>query len=186
MSIFGRSRIRDQILLEFFRRPGTRAHVRDMARRVGASPAAVGTELAALERLSILQSESIGRSRVYSINDKSSVLSEVRGLVQKTLGIEAQLAEALDGLEGVDSAYIFGSYASSAERPRSDIDLLVIGKPDPVTLSERLAPIERTLGRDVNVIARTEAQVHSRRNEPFWRRVLSGPMVHLVGREVAF
>jgi predicted nucleotidyltransferase len=157
-----------------------------MARRVGASPAAVGTELAGLARLGILRPETVGRSLVYAVNEKSSLMPEMRSLVQKTLGVEAEIAEAVNGLPGLESAYLFGSYASGLDRAGSDIDLLVIGKPDPVALSERLAPVERTLGRDVNVVSRTLAQLRGRRQEPFWERVLGGRLVHVAGREIAF
>jgi len=185
MSVFGRSRTRERILFEFFRKPGTKSHVREMARRVHAAPATVGVELANLERLGILQSESVGRSLVYSIDEQSKVIPEVRALVQKTLGVEALLNEVLDGLAGVESAYVFGSYASGKERVHSDIDLLVIGRPDRIALSERLAPVERTTGRDINVVMRTESELRGRRRtDAFWRRVLSGPLIHVAGREV--
>jgi predicted nucleotidyltransferase len=187
MSVFGRSRVRDRILREFFVRPETRAHVREVARRIGASPATVSAELTGLEKLGILRADRIGRSLVYSINEASAFVPEVRALVQKTLGVEALIREALTDLAGVDSAYIFGSYASGKERPQSDIDLLVIGRPDRLALSERLAPVERRLGRDVNVVSRTEDQLRTRRDaDAFWRRVLSGPTVHVAGREVTF
>ena len=187
MSLFGRSRVRDRILTEFFSKPSTKGHVREVARRIKAAPATVGTELGALERLGILRSETVGRSRVYSINEASTVVPELRALVQKTIGVEALLAAALTGLDGVHSAYIFGSYASGSDRPNSDVDLLVIGRPDRVALSERLAPVETTVGRDVNVLLRTEKELKDRRQtDPFWRRVLAGPLVHLAGREVVF
>jgi predicted nucleotidyltransferase len=185
MSLFGRSRVRDRILSEFFSKPQSRGHVRDIARRIGASPATVGTELASLEKQGVLQSEHVGRSLVYSINETSPVLPEVRALVQKTLGVESLLRDALTGLGGVDSAYIFGSYATGKERAQSDIDLLIVGRPDRLALSERIAPVERKLGRDVNVVSRTEDQLRARREtDAFWRRVFDGPIVHLVGREL--
>jgi predicted nucleotidyltransferase len=187
MSLFGRSRVRDRILLEFFSKPQAKGHVREIARRIGASPATVGTELAALERLGILRSDSVGRSLVYTVNEASGYVPEVRALVQKTLGVEAVIRDALTNLPGVDAAYIFGSYASGRETPQSDIDLLVIGRPDRLMLSERLAPVERTLGRDINVVSRTVEQVRSRREaEAFWRRVLSGPLVLVAGQEGTF
>lgn len=187
MSLFGSSRTRDRILLEFFRKPQTTGHVREIARRIGASPATVSSELAALKKLGILRADAVGRSLVYSVDETSAVVPDVRALVQKTLGVEGLIREALAGLAGVDSAYIFGSYASGKERAQSDIDLLVIGRPDRRALSERLAPVERSLGRDVNVVSRTEEQLRTRhKTDTFWRRVLSGPIVHLVGREVTF
>ena len=188
MSLFGRSRVRDRILLEFFAKPGTTAHVREMARRVKASPPTVGAELAEFARLGILKTQTVGRSLVYSVNDRSPLLAEVRGLVEKTIGIEAMIRNALEGLPGVDAAYIFGSHAAGTAKPQSDVDLLVIGRPDRVALSERLAPVERAVGRDVNVVTKSGEQVRDRRRkgDPFWRQVLRKPMVHVLGREIAF
>src|ERR1700686_4345493 len=182
MSLFGHSRVRDRILVEFFVKPKAQGHVREIARRIAAAPATVGAELASMEKMGILRSERGGRSLVYSVNETSALMPEVRALVQKTLGVEAILGEALSGLAGVESAYIFGSHASGEERPESDVDLLVIGRPDRLALSERLARVERTLGRDVNVLSRTEDQLRARpKSDAFWRRVLGGPLVHVAG-----
>jgi predicted nucleotidyltransferase len=188
MSLFGRSRVRDRILVEFFAKPGTSAHVREMARRVNASAPTVGAELAALARLGVLQTRSVGRSLVYSVNERSPLLGEIRGLVQKTIGVEGLIRKAIEGLPRMDAAYIFGSYASGTDTARSDVDLLVIGRPDRVALSEQLAPVERTIGRDVNVVMKTEAQLKERRRngDTFWRQVLGRPMVHVAGPEIAF
>ncbi|SRR5712692_9155605 len=187
MSLFGRSRVRDRILLEFFAKPGTSAHVREMARRVKASAPAVGAELTELARLGVLQTQTVGRSLVYSINDRSPLLGEIRSLVQKTIGVEGLIKKAIEGLPGVDAAYVFGSHATGTDTGRSDIDLLVIGRPDRIALSEQLAPVERAIGRDVNVVAKTAAQVRGRRRsgDAFWRRVLGKPMIHLAGPEIA-
>ncbi|HCG00605.1 MAG TPA: hypothetical protein DEV93_08695 [Chloroflexi bacterium] len=188
MSLFGRSRVRDRILLEFFAKPGTSTHVREMARRVNASAPTVGAELARLARLGVLQTQAVGRSLVYSINERSPLLGEIRGLVQKTIGVEGLIRKAIEGLTEMDAAYIFGSHAAGTDTARSDVDLLVIGRPDRVALSERLAPVERTIGRDINVVTKTEAQLRERRGggDTFWRQVLGRPMVHVAGREIAF
>jgi predicted nucleotidyltransferase len=188
MSLFGRSRVRERVLLEFFAKPGTSAHVREMARRVKASAPTVGAELAELARLGVLKTETVGRSLVYSIDERSPLPEEIRALVQKTIGIEGLIATAFEGLAGVDAAYIFGSYAAGTGRAGSDVDLLVVGRPNRVALSEKLAPVERTIGRDVNVVTKTEAQVRERRSggDPFWRQVLGKPMIHVAGREIAY
>ena len=188
MSLFGRSRVRDRILREFFAKPGTSAHVREMARRVKASAPTVGAELAELARLGVLQTNTVGRSLVYTINERSPLLGEIRALVQKTIGVEGLIAKAIEDLHGVDAAYIFGSHAAGTDTGQSDVDLLIIGRPNRVALSEQLAPIERTTGRDVNVVTKTEAQVRDRRRsgDTFWRQVLGKPLIHVAGREIAF
>jgi predicted nucleotidyltransferase len=159
-----------------------------MARRVNASAPTVGVELANLARLGVLKTETVGRSLVYSINERSPLLDEIRGLVQKTIGVEGIIRKAIEGLPGIDAAYIFGSYAAGTDSALSDVDLLIIGRPNRVALSEQLAPVERTIGRDVNVVTKTEAQLGERRkaDDTFWRQVLGKPMVHVAGREIAF
>jgi hypothetical protein len=97
------------------------------------------------------------------------------------------LGTAIEGLPGVEAAYIFGSHAAGTDAAGSDVDRLVIGRPDRVALSERLAPVERIIGRDVNVVTRTEPQLRERRRaDAFWRQVLGKPMIHVAGRESSF
>src|SRR5438132_533729 len=106
MSLFGRSRVRDRILLEFFARPGTSVHVREMARRVKASAPTVGAELAELARLGVLQANPVRRSLVYSVNERSPLLAEIRALVQKTIGVEGLIAKAVERSSTKASALI--------------------------------------------------------------------------------
>jgi predicted nucleotidyltransferase len=187
MSLFGSSQIRDRILIEFFVKHGAETHVRELARRLRASPPTVSAELAGLRRLGVLQARYVGRSLVYSINERSPFLSELRSLVQKTIGVEGLIREAVEGLPGVVATYIFGSYAAATDTSQSDVDLLVIGRPDRVLLSDRLARVERVIGRDVNVVTKSEAQLPTR-PEPsgsFWRGISGKPMVHVTGRQVS-
>jgi len=160
--------------------------VREMARRVKASAPTVGAELAELARLGVLQANPVGRSLVYSVNERSPLLGEIRALVQKTIGVDGLIAKAVEGLPGVEAAYIFGSHAAGTDTGRSDVDLLIIGRPNRVALSEQLAPVERAIGRDVNVVTKTEAQMRERRRggDAFWRQVLGKPMIHIVGRKM--
>jgi predicted nucleotidyltransferase len=125
---------------------------------------------------------------VYSVNERSPLLGEIRSLVQKTIGVEGLIRQAIEGVPGLDAAYIFGSHAAGTDKASSDIDLLVIGRPDRVAMSEQLAPVERAIGRDVNVVTATEAQLRERRRGggTFWRQVLGKPMIHVAGREIAF
>lgn len=186
MEVFRRSRVRDRILLEFFLRPGTRLHVREMARQVGASAPAVSEELRRLAELGVLRAQRVGRSLVYFVDERSPLVPEVRGLVQKTIGVQALLQQALDGLDGVEGAYIFGSHASGRESASSDVDLLIVGKPDRKALSERLAPVERTIRRDINVITTTAAQMRLKHDsgDPFWKRIMAEPLITITGEAI--
>ena len=182
IALFGRSEVRRHILQRFFSQPETVRHVRDLARELGYSPTIVGRELDRLERTGILTSERIGRARRYSVNEHSPIASEIRSLVQKTIGIEARLAAALAGIAGIEEAFIYGSYARGDERSASDIDLLVVGEVDHEVLTERLADAERDLARDVSVACYGRGELERLRAEGdlFIETVLTGPQVPLI------
>src|SRR5665811_1937883 len=108
--LFGESKVRRDLLVRFFARPGLQRHVRELARETGWSPTIIGRELDNLEKARILHSERIGNLRRYSVDTDSPVASEIRSLVQKTIGIEARLRLALRGLPGVEEAFLYGSY----------------------------------------------------------------------------
>ena len=142
----------------------------------------VGRELARLEEAGILTSTWIGRSRRYRVDENSPLSQEVRGLVQKTIGVEQVLRGSLEDLSGLEEAFLFGSYANATERPASDLDVLLIGRVDQVALSERLQEAERTLGREVNAVTyrREELENLARIGDTYVTDVLQGPRVALL------
>ncbi len=185
IALFGESVVRREILRTYFARPGIVRHVRELARELGWSATIVGQELDRLQRTGILTSERIGRARRYRVDDQSPIASEIRSLVQKTIGIEARIREAIADLPGVEDAFLYGSYARGDDRATSDLDLFVIGPVDQERLSERLTEAERDLGRDVNVASYERGELKRLRTagDLFIERVFEGPRVPLVGGE---
>jgi hypothetical protein len=62
-------------------------------------------------------------------------------------------------VEGIDAAYIYGSWAArhagqAGQRPVGDIDVLVLGQPDRDQLYEALSVAEQRLGRPVEATIR--------------------------------
>lgn len=96
------------------------------------------------------------------------------------------LATALSGSEGIVCAFIFGSLATSSERPDSDLDLFVVGSIEGRKLSARTSRLsDQSLGRILNTVHYTEAELgqrHRDRNH-FVRSVLAGPKLFVVGTE---
>jgi predicted nucleotidyltransferase len=175
--IFGTSEVRRQILAAFYAGPGLVTHARELARRLGHPSQVVGRELQRLEDAGILTSETVGRVRRYRVNAASPIAADVRGLVLRTIGADALIGAALAGVAGIEEAWIFGSHARGTERPSSDIDLLLIGPVDRAALSERLVEVEQELGRDVNVVAYTRAELADLEaaGDPFVADVLANP-----------
>ena len=185
MQPFGRSRVRHRILTAFFNRSGLAVHVRELARQVGASAPTVSKELASLQAGGVLQSRSVGRSLEYRLLE-GPITDATRTLFQRTVGVEALLRQALDPLPGIESAVIHGSYAGGSDRPDSDIDLIVVGGPDRIELADRLAAVEREVGRPVNLLLVDRAQLRARLTEPdvFWSSVIRNPRIRLIGEDL--
>ena len=179
--IFGTSEVRRQILAAFYAGPGLVTHPRELARRLGHPSQVVGRELQRLEEAGILASESIGRARRYRVNAASPIAADVRGLVLRTIGAEALIRAALEGVAGIEEAWIFGSHARGTERSSSDIDLLLIGPVDRAALSERLVQVEQELGRDVNTVVYTRSELADLEaaGDPFALDVLAGPRTRI-------
>ena len=183
ISLFGESAVRRDVLRTFFARPGIVRHVRELARELGWSATIVGQELDRLERTGILTSEQIGRARRYRVDDQSPIASEIRSLVQKTIGVEARIRDAIADLPGIEEAFLYGSYARGDERATSDLDLFVVGPVSQERLSERLADVERELGRDVNVTSYERDELERLREEGdlFVEQVYAGSRVPMMG-----
>lgn len=158
---------------------------RELARETGWSPTIIGRELNSLEQAGILRSERIGNLRRYSVDADSPVASEIRSLVQKTIGVEAHLRRALRGIPGIEEAFLYGSYARGAERATSDLDLMILGSVDQELLSDRITDAERDLGRDVNPTTYEPAELErlQREGDQFVRSVLRGPRIQLLPAE---
>lgn len=180
--LFGRSAVRRAILGRFFSRPGVERHGRELARELGYAAQPVARELRALERAGILTSTTVGRARRYRVNESSPIAPQISSLIQRTIGVEAKLKEALQGLPGVEEAFIYGSYARGEDLPTSDIDVMVVGPVSRRALSDRLRSVESEVGRDINVTRYSSADVQRprRSRDRFLADVLRGKRIALV------
>ncbi len=74
------------------------------------------------------------------------------GLLLKVLGPRSLLAEKLAKLDGIEEAYLFGSWARRHEgdlggHTEEDIDVVVIGEPDVDAVYEAASKVGRLLGK---------------------------------------
>ena len=96
------------------------------------------------------------------------------GLMLKTVGPKPILEDALQQVEGIERAAIYGSWArryrGQAGPEPQDIDLLVVGEPDVDRLRAIVDDAAKTLGRDVNPTVLTKQE---------WARSRSGFITQL-------
>lgn len=173
-----------RLLSEIFLNAPEGSSLAALARATGISPSGVHKEIERLERAGIVASERIGRSRIVRPNDASPFYRELRSLLMKAFGPAPRLRSALAAVDGIDDAFIFGSWARAVEgdleRPPRDIDVMVVGTVDLDVLYEHLRAVESDLGRPLNltVYTRDEWDADER---GFARQVRAQPRIDLGG-----
>jgi predicted nucleotidyltransferase len=139
-------------------------HLRAIARAVGGSAGTTARELDRLVQVDLVGRTSEGRQVYFQANQESPVFEAVQTIVRRTLGAPAVLRRHLAGLANIDRAFVYGSYArATGVGPASDIDLMIIGAPDVDPLTDAITRGESELGRPVNYMILTEAELDRRR-----------------------
>jgi predicted nucleotidyltransferase len=95
--------------------------------------------------------------------DVARLVEEVRRIVGKTIGAVATIRESVKKIEGIDEAYLYGSFARNQQDATSDIDILVIGDPREELLVQAVQKLERQLGREINYTVLTPKEFETRR-----------------------
>ena len=82
-------------------------------------------------------------------------------------------------MAGVARAVIFGSYARGTDKPDSDIDLLIVGNPERDELTDRLERAGHEVGRPVNEVVMSSAELEARRapRDGFVASIDAGPVI---------
>jgi len=178
-----RSKARQRLLAYYFANPTARLHLRALAERLDIDPSNLSKELGRLEREGLFRSEISGRQKYFQLNREYPLFAEVRSIVSKTIGASSLIAQSLKKIEGIEEAYLYGSFASNQQDAASDIDVLVIGTPSDEVLAEAIRKIERQLGREVSYTILTRREFDSRRTrkDAFLENVWHNKRVPLIG-----
>lgn len=181
------SKLRIKLLDVFLSLPNARFYIRELERRIKEEAKNVSRELKNLEALGLLISEKQGNQKYYSINENFFLYPELKAIIFKTTGVQGLLKEALERLKGIETVFIYGSYATGIESESSDIDIMIIGKPDLTVLNEIISELEEKLNREINYMCFDQEEFKERRRvgDAFIREVLSGKKIMLKGSERA-
>lgn len=174
----GQARLLASLLLS-----GDELTIRDLADRAGLAYATAHGEVTRLLDAGILRQREIGRARLISQNPDSPLVKPLRDILLVVSGPVVLLSEALDTISGVQRAFLYGSFAARArgvEGPApNDIDLMVIGTPEPAAIYEVTRRVEQAVGRPINPTILTEAEFDD--DSGFLRNVRANPTVPIIG-----
>lgn len=164
-------------------RPEQSFYVREIARLTGADAGNAHRALRRMELAGLVTAMRAGNQVRYSANRECPIFQELQGIVRKTVGLADVLRAALEPLAPqIEVAFVFGSVARGEEGPRSDVDLMVVGKATFDELVGVLYPLHERLGREINPIVMTRKEFRKRVQEKsFVTRVMSGEKLLLLG-----
>lgn len=177
-----RSDVRRRLLAYYFTNPTARHHLRDLADRLNTDPSNLSKELRRLEREGLFRSEVSGRQKYFQLNPAYPLFDEVRKIVGKTIGAIGLLRQSLKTIDGIEEAYLYGSFARNQQDAASDVDVLVIGVPREEILAQAVQKLERQLAREINYTVLTPKEFKSRRThkDAFLENVWHNQRVSLI------
>lgn len=177
---------RRQVLALLLMHPEQSFHVREIARITGKPAGTLYRELNSLAEAGLLVRSPFGNQVHYRANPACPIYEELRGILRKTFGVADVLREALEpAADQIHVAFVYGSVARGEERPKSDVDVMIIGALKFSDAVLALSTAEEMLRREVNphVYSPREFKKKFAAREPFLVRVTEGPKIYLTGTE---
>lgn len=174
--------VRAEVLRLLFADASRELHLRDLTRQSGLGLGTVQGELEKLSSSDLVTSRRDGNRRYYRANSTHPLFPDLQQLVLKTSGLRDVLADALNGIKGVEVAFVFGSLASNGGKAASDVDLFVIGDVGLRGLATALRGVGEVLAREINPITMTAEEFRKRRtNDSFVQDVLGKEKLFVKG-----
>lgn len=178
-----KSKLRTRILTYFFTNPQSSHYLREIAAILNQDVGNLSREFNRLEKEGIFVSQVRGRQKYFSLNKNYPLYKELKSIVFKTAGVEGALKKVVLSIEGVEAAFLYGSFAKKKETAISDIDLFIVGSLDEHKLLTEIEKLEKQLGREINyTIYPAKEFAKKRERDSFIIKILKGPKIVLKGK----
>ncbi|MFJ2739519.1 ArsR family transcriptional regulator [Streptomyces sp. NPDC087440] len=155
----------------------------DLAEQLRVSHTSVLREVNRLIEAGILTDRRVGRTRLVTVRTDTPLARPLTDLIAAAFGPVPLLTDALSEVPGATRAYLYGPWAAryNGENgpPPTDIDLLVVGDPDPDELSAAIVQPAHRLRREVNVHLTTPAAWSTPTDDPTLATIHAQPLVEL-------
>lgn len=151
------SKTKIKLLLKFFLNTENRGYLRQLSKEFDESTNSIRVELNKLEDAKILESEKIGRNKIFKANKQHPLFQDIRQIVLKSTGIDKVLSNIINKLGDVKIAFIRGDYAIGKDSGL--IDLVVVGEHINHDELERVRKkTENLINRKINVLTLSKSE----------------------------
>ena len=161
-------------------------HVRALQRHSGLSMSSLHRELQRLERRGLVGRVEDGGRVLYRASEIHGGWTGLRQLIRDFAHPAEVVEEAIAGVEGIEAAFVYGSFARGDARADSDVDVLVVADSGAATnLGRDAAEASVLLGRPVELRTYTREKLERQigAGNAVLRRILAGPKRWIVGDE---
>ena len=177
---------KNQLLLLriFYTNPHRSFYMQEIGRILEKKPCVFQRTLNALVEEGLLKSEYRAGARFFQVDTLYPLYSEIKRIIAKSVGVGDALREITNRLEEVKLALIYGSFAKGSERMDSDVDILVVGRPQlEVRLLKEIGQLEKKIQREINYKLYSKSEYRKKRAEadPFLQEVLTDQIILLKG-----
>jgi DNA-binding transcriptional ArsR family regulator len=153
----------------------------DLAERARVAQATASREVARLAEHGLVVTTQVGRNTLVTANWKLPWARDLRSILVQTVGVLGRLSQALSGVNGIDEALVFGSWAArytgEIGPPPRDIDVLVVGNASLHAVRRACSKVERDLTIDVNAMVIDHQRWIAKKPDPFVAQIRDRPLV---------
>ncbi len=153
----------------------------ELANEVGTSLSTVTREIQRAEQAGLVVTRAVGRTKLIRANTDSVLSEPLTRLLLLSFGPAVVVDEELAGIDDIEAAYIFGSWAAryvgQVGPSPQDLDVLIIGTPDRDVVYAAADRIERRVGRPVQVTFRSLTRWNEPGEDSFLQEVRKRPLV---------
>lgn len=172
-----------RLLAELFLSGADEVNLNELAQRAGLAYGTVHREVRRLLDAGLLVERRVGQARYIRPNQASPLTQPVRDLLLVSAGPVPLLATELRAVDGVQAAFLYGSFAArmrgEAGSAPNDIDVMVVGTPDPMAVYEACRRVGDQVGREVSPAIMTPDEIAQ--PSGFLTQVRSSPTVTIIG-----
>lgn len=178
-----RSRALGEIVTWLALHPEREFSIKELAGLAKTSPATATREVNNLASGGLIRDRRDGNQRRVAIHTDNTLFGPLQRLLLAAFGPKPVLEALLSGFDGVQEAYIYGSWAARSQgqpgKVPNDVDVLVIGRVPAVQVDVVVVAAEAKLGRQVSVHQVRPERWASDETDAFLTTVRARPMERL-------
>jgi predicted nucleotidyltransferase len=177
------SRVRIRILEKYLLNPNSSFHVRGLVRELNEEINAVRRELINLESAGLLKSKKDKNMIVYTLDNSSDYITELRTLFFKNSKMGSKVVERIKGIDNLEAVVLTESFLSGKDNSTEDIDMLFLGNIRVKDVKDVVNELEKDLEREIRATAmkQEDFEFAKKKKDPVITNLLNQKLIQVYG-----